>query len=413
MLARGSLPNRSAKHGAGGRHEAHRWLRLRKSISQDRLDRSRFFAGGSPTSDQMRLNDKKKRGALAVCGFCTSRRSFLGGIAAFGAAGFMAKTDFSQAQQKQTKPYRIDVHYHHVPPAWIADPDVAKGLSPIVIKTVSEWTPARAIEEMDRNNIETAITSVSNPGVWLGDGPQSRRLARICNEFGAQMGRDYPGRFGLFAALPLPDTEGSLAEIAYAFDTLKADGIGLFTSYGDKWFADPAFAPVFEELNRRKAVIFVHPYAANCCRNLIAGIPAAVIEYPVDTTRAIMQWIVTKGPTTYPDIKVIFAHAGGLMMAGVGRLTVLFETQPTLRDRMPADLRAELRKLYYEISSSSDAVTMSALRALVPSSHILLGTDAPYGPTPPTIDMLQTNNLSAAELYDIERKNAAALFKRF
>ncbi len=339
-----------------------------------------------------------------MCALCMSRRRFMTMVGLAGSSALAPGVVLSQ-----TTPYRLDVHYHHIAPAWIGEDAVAKTLPPLVIKQAREWTPQRAIEEMDRNAVATAVCSVSNPGIWFGDVSQGRRLARACNEYAAQIGRDHPGRFGSFAALPLPDTDGSLNEIAYAFDTLKADGVGLFTSYGDKWIADSTFAPAFDELNHRNAVVYVHPIAPACCRNLIPGMPAAVIEYPIDTTRAILQWIMTKSTERYPNIRIIFSHAGGLIMAGVGRLSILIETQPPLRERMPENLRGEIGKLYYEISSSSDPVTMTALRAIVPNSHILLGTDSPFGPMSPTIHQLQALGLPRTELIAIERDNILAL----
>lgn len=306
--------------------------------------------------------------------------------------------------------YRVDVHYHHIAPAWINNEQIKKSMAPEVAERARAWTPAQALEEMDRNSIATAICSVANPGVWFGDIRQARRLARTCNDYGAGMARDHKGRFGLFAALPLPDTEGSLAEIAYAFDVLKAEGIGLFTSYGDAWLADPKFAPVFEELNRRKAVVYVHPVAPSCCRQLVPGIPAALLEYPIDTSRTILAWVLARAAYRYPDLRLIFSHAGGLVMSGIGRLQILAETQPSMK--LPASFPDEIAKFYYEISSSADSVTMRALRSYVPVSNILLGTDSPFiNSMTPNLDRLQKLALSPSDLASIEGLNAGKLLK--
>ena len=154
-----------------------------------------------------------------------------------------------------TKPHRIDVHHHVAPPKYIEE--MRALLQPPTIN----WTPERTLADMDEAGVATSITSITTPGVWIGDHAQGRRVARECNDYAAKLAADHPGRFGLFAALPLPDVEASLREIEYGLDTLKADGIGLFTSYRDKWLGDPAFEPVMEELNRRKAVVFTHPEA--------------------------------------------------------------------------------------------------------------------------------------------------------
>ena len=337
-----------------------------------------------------------------------TRRAFL--TAAGAASTMLAAPAWLQAQGL---PYRIDVHYHPIAPGWFGEDVVASTMAQEVIGKARAWTPERAIEEMNRNRVATAVCSVANPGIWFGNVEQSRRLARTCNEFSSRMMADYPGRFGLFAALPLPDIEGSLAELAYALDVLKADGIGLFSSYGDRWLADPLFMPVFAELNRRKAVVYVHPMAPTCCRHLVPDVPASLLEYPMDTTRTILQWILTKSTVRYPDLRLIFSHDGGFIMGGLGRLQLLADTQESMRAMMPQSFRAEVAKFYYENSSSADAVTMAALRAYVPLQHILLGTDSPFiGPMAPNIAQLQKLGLPRSELMGIERGNVLALMPR-
>ncbi len=337
-----------------------------------------------------------------------TRRKFLAGTGSAGA--LLAAAPWLRAQ---TAPFRIDVHYHPIAPGWIGEDVVSSTMAREVIGRAKAWTPQLALEEMNRNQVETVVCSVANPGIWFGDVAQGRRLARTCNEYTARLMADHPGRFGLFAALPLPDVEGSLAELTYALDVLKADGIGLFSSYGDKWLADPLFQPVFEELNRRKAVVYVHPMAPNCCRHLVPDIPASLLEYPMDTTRTILQWILTKSTARYPGLRLIFSHDGGYIMGALGRLQILDDTQESMRAMMPESFRAEVAKFYYENSSSADAVTMASLRAYVPLSHVLLGTDSPFiGPMAPNIAQLQKIGLSKAELVGVERGNALALMPR-
>jgi len=181
-----------------------------------------------------------------------SRRNFLaGGIAALGLGVAPARV-FAQAAPP---PGIIDVHHHISPPAYNQEL-IARGINEPLLQ---RWSVQKSLDDMDKAGVATAVTSITTPGVWFGDNHAARRLARKCNDYAATLARDHPGRFGVFASLPLPDTEGSLQEIGYAFDALRVDGVGLMTSYGDKWLGDPAFDPVMEELNRRKAVVYTHP----------------------------------------------------------------------------------------------------------------------------------------------------------
>src|SRR5713101_5665407 len=204
-----------------------------------------------------------------------SRRSLLTTLAAAGATTLLPGRAL-QAQPAPANRHLIDTHHHYYP-AEIIDgwqdylTRHAQGNLP---SGVARWTARSSLDEMDKSGVATSVLSLASiPGVWFGlDTPGMRRMSRLCNEYAAKMVQDYPGRCGLFASLPMPDVDGSLKEIEYAFDTLKADGINLSTSFGDKWPGDPAYKPVFEELNRRKAVVFFHPYAPSCCAGLDTGV---------------------------------------------------------------------------------------------------------------------------------------------
>jgi predicted TIM-barrel fold metal-dependent hydrolase len=346
----------------------------------------------------------------------TSRREFLKAVAVVGAGTMLSASRLMAEDPLPTggaKPSRIDVHHHILPPPYLLRArDRILAISDRDHSTLLNWTPARAIEEMDRNGISTAITSLGLPGVWFGGVKAARNLARACNEYAAQMVRNYPGRFGLFAALPLPDREGSLREIAYAMDELKADGVGLVSSYDSKWPGDPVFAPVFEELNRRKAVVFIHPAVPGCCGNLMPGIPASTIEFLFDTTRAITSLLVSGTFSRFPDIRFVFCHAGGTMPVLAARTGAFVQRHKEIADRVPNGVAYELKKLYYDVANSTNPSSMAALMNLVPTSQMLFGSDFPYVPAAVTAYGLDHFGLSANDLQAVNRENAARLFPR-
>ena len=305
-----------------------------------------------------------------------------------------------------TKPYRIDAHHPVAPPKYIEE--MRALLQPPTIN----WTPERTLADMDEAGVATAITSITTPGVWIGDNAQGRRVARECNDYSARLAADHPGRFGMFAALPLPDIEGSLREIEYGLDTLKADGIVLFTSYRDKWLGDPAFEPVMEELNRRKAVVFTHPEAPLCCRNLIPGINEAVIEYGTDTARAIARILFTGTATRFPDIKWIFSHGGGSLPMFADRF-VRAGRLPVNAPHVPNGVWPELQKFYYDVAQVEHPMGLAALIRMVPVSQILWGTDFPFRPGSAYVKGLAEFGFSKDDLRKIERDNALALLPRW
>lgn len=311
-------------------------------------------------------------------------------------------------------PNRIDVHHHIVPPRYLLDlgkERLGAAAAASVWQRISAWTPERSIEEMDRTGVATAVTSVSAPGVWFGDIAQGRRIARHCNEFAAQMARDHPGRFGTFAALPLPDTDGSLREIEHAFDVLKADGIVLMTSYDNTWPGDPSFAPVFEELNRRKAVVFFHPTAAPCCSNLIEDVPDAQVEFLFDTVRAVMSLLYSGSLSRYPEIRFVLAHGGSAVPLFSARIARLAQANPKLAARLPDGPLHELRKLHYELTQVQGAGALVPLMEIASPGNLMLGIDFPWGSTSiaDPVAAIRQFGFSDAEIAGIEQGNALRL----
>jgi len=345
-----------------------------------------------------------------------SRREFLKSAGVAGVGTLLASDGLSPQNPSlpaAPRAKRIDVHHHILPPPYMLRArDRVLAISDRDHARLVNWTPAGAIEEMDQTGIATAITSLGLPGVWFGGAKAARTLARSCNEYAAKMVSDYPGRFGFFAAVPLPDQEGSLREAEYALDVLKADGIGLVSSYDNKWPGDVTFAPVFQELNRRKAIIFIHPAVPGCCDHLMPGIPASTIEFLFDTTRAITSLLVNGTFSRFPDTRFVFCHAGGTMPVLAARTAALVQRHKEIADRLPNGAAFELKKLYYDVANSTNSSSMAALMNLVPSSQMLFGSDFPYVPAAVTASGLDHFGLSSADLQAINLENATLLFPR-
>lgn len=278
------------------------------------------------------------------------------------------------------------------------------------------YTPAKDIEDMDRQGVAGSVLSCTSPGIWFGTPEETRALAREMNEFGARAVADHKGRLGLFALLPLPGIEDSLREIEYAFDTLKADGVGLLTSYGNHWLGDAVFQPVFEELNRRRAIVYTHPIDASCCQDIQPDVNPPTIEYNTDTARTILSLIVKDAATRYANIRFIFSHAGGTMPSLVQRFGI---GQPdTIADNLsrsaePNSRLYHLRRFYYDTAQSTNPVQMQGVKLIAGASQIVFGTDYPFGSAASHLQGLEKCGFTRAELEGIHRGNAVRLFPRF
>ena len=316
-----------------------------------------------------------------------------------------------------TKPKRIDVHHHILPPNFVS------ALNSLNIPwtggpEVPSWSLQQAHDMMGAMGIDAAVASPS-PGVyWGGDTGFAVKLARETNEFVADVVRDDPEHFGGFATIPLPDVDASLEEVEYAYDTLGLDGVVLYTSQGDRYLGDRSYDPFFEELDRRKAIVFIHPTTIPPGADATGlTIPFGVAEFTFDTTRAVMNMLYSGTLERYPSIRYIVSHAGGSIpylawrIAGASYL-------PELRDRAPKnDGLALLQELYYDTALSTSEFVFGALKEFVPMSQVLFGSDFPY--IGPAVLQAERYGLENSKVLDdaaraaIDRGNALTLFPRF
>lgn len=296
-----------------------------------------------------------------------------------------------------TKGGAIDVHHHHRPPlpGAVGNPN---------------WTPAMSLEHMDKFNIAAALFSLTMQAAQIYEGTEkARTLVRTVNDFGAKCVQHNPRRFGLLASIPMPDIDGSLSEIEYAYDTLKADGIGFYSNAQDRYPGDPQFEPIMQELNRRQAIVFIHASVPTCCQKFPPGVSTGELDF--DEARAAQSLLVNGTLTKYPNIRFILFHAGGVVPALAGRIKDRYP-----KDRMqwiPNGVFAELRKFYYEMGHGNYRHHLAGLKEFVPTSQLLFGTDFTPEPIETTVREMHNAPYSRAELQMIERTNAERLWPRF
>ncbi len=338
------------------------------------------------------------------------RRGLLTGLLGLGAAAVLPGCAMpSPTAASAVLPPRIDTHHHFFSPTYVAELDKV-GQAPPIVKN---WTLSKTLDDMAKAGVATSMLSLTTPQTSFTDAANARRLARESNEYAAKLAQDHKGKFGSFAMLPMHDTDSALRELAYALDTLKADGIGLLTSYGDKWLGHPQFAPVMDELNRRKAILYTHPTAANCCRNVLTDVPPTVIEFGTDTTRTITDIVFSGTAARCPDVKFIFSHAGGTLPFLTERLLKMPVLDPKLVARVPRGVLFELQRFHYDTAWSAHPGALASLLKLVNVSQVLFGSDYPYRTGEDHVKGLTDYGFSQADLRAIGRDNAVRLMPRW
>jgi predicted TIM-barrel fold metal-dependent hydrolase len=270
----------------------------------------------------------------------------------------------------------VDIHHHVIPDFyWEASNEggsAAGGITP------PRWSLDGAIAYLDDAGIDVAVPSISTPGVHFGDDAAARTLARQVNEYLAGTKHDRPDRFGAFAALPLPDVDGSLEQIAYALDVLELDGVSIFTNAGGSYLGDSRFDPIFAELQRRAAVVFVHPTASPDPIAHTLGLPDTLLDYPVDTSRAIAKLHYSNTFARTPDVKYVFVHAGGTIPFLASRFAIVDEMDVIPGSEERGAFADVLPHLYWDTASAFSDPVLHMLRSVTGLDTVVFGTDYPY-----------------------------------
>jgi len=311
----------------------------------------------------------------------------------------------------------IDVHVHYVPPSYKKAVEEA-GEAQTDGVPLPQWAPEMHLESMDRMNIAAAMLAISSPGIHFGNDPGARRLAREVNEFGADVVRGHPTRFGLLAALPVPDIDGSLAEIEYAADVLHADGFKLPTHGRGVYLGDARLDPVFEELSRRGAVVVIHPQKPSAVPgDVLDGYPIPMMEFLFDTTRAVTNMIMNRTLQRFPGVKLVLPHAGAFLSVLADRLTGRRRMlAPPGQERAAPDIHEALRQMYYDLAGYPVPGQLFALLQIMGPDRLLYGSDWPF--TPEAKALALQNRLVTTDLLTPEQRqavfygNAAAMFPR-
>lgn len=307
----------------------------------------------------------------------------------------------------------IDVHAHYVTATYRDACEAAGKIPPDGMPALPNWSPELALSLMDRAGIATSLLSISSPGIHFGDDVAARTLARQVNEEGANIVATSQNRFGLLASLPLPDVAGALDEIAYVFDVLHVDGIALHTNYEGKYLGHSTFEPVMAELDRHQAVAVLHPTSPACWEAVSFGRPRPILEFPLDTTRAVVNLVLSGTLERYPHIRFVIPHTGGALPVLADRVQ---ELAAAFMPEETRDVIAALRRLYYDVAGIPLPRALPALLNLVEANRLLYGSDFPFTPAAMVesiaIQLAETSVLNETQRQQMLHGNARRLFPR-
>jgi 6-methylsalicylate decarboxylase len=279
------------------------------------------------------------------------------------------------------------------------------------------WTPETSLAFMDEAEIDIAVLSISTPGIQLSDRTAGQKLARKCNELAASLISKYPKRFGAFAAVPMADIDDAIEEMSYALDLLKLDGVVLFTNSNGVYLGDASLRPLFTELQKRKAVIYVHPNASPDPVAHSLGLTDNLVDFPTDTTRAVAQLHYRATFAATPDVRYILSHAGGTIPYLAGRLAIVDEMRIMGDSTVTGTAAETFRELYWDTALSWSDPVLYTLRNVAGINKVLFGTDFPYLRRDIAVRS-KINIDNSAELSEDEKKkvlgaNGLELFPRF
>ncbi|MDB4900873.1 MAG: amidohydrolase 2 [Mucilaginibacter sp.] len=311
----------------------------------------------------------------------------------------------------------IDVHAHYITDHYREAAIAAGHSKPDGMPAIPEWDVDNTLAVMDSIGIQTAMLSISSPGIHFGDDNAAKALARAINEEGAKIVSDHPGRFGLFASLPLPDMQNSLKELEYVMDELKVDGIVLETNFHGVYLGDNRLEELFCELNKRSAIVFIHPTSPSCtcCQSLALGYPRPMLEFMFETTRSVTNLILSGVTQSYSNVRIIVPHAGAALPVLIDRIAGLTPILGLSTSFSEAELFQEFKKLYFDLAGTPLPRLLPVLLTMANTDHILYGSDYPFSTEAlvrSLMTKLENSNLDKKQLKAFMRDNALKLFPR-